>query len=162
MEKFKILQSLPLYEVSNLGNVKRIDSGKILKPCIRNGYYSATLYQNNKQYKKYIHRLVAEVFIGDVTNLVINHIDGNKVNNHISNLEIVTPSENNYHAYRLKLKCVTDKQKKALSRKKQVVDLETGIFYDSLKSACEINNDNYTAIRKRIMRKSNNIRFVYV
>lgn len=69
----------------------------------KNGYNRCYIRDMNdnkrKDYK--IHRLVAEYFIENPDNLqVVNHIDGNKQNNHISNLEWCTYSDNNYHAYR--------------------------------------------------------------
>ena len=165
MEKFKILNSIPLYEVSNYGNVRRIGSKSNLKPSNqKNGYLALCLYSKNTQHKRYVHRLVAEVFLGEVQGMVINHKDGNKVNNTLQNLEIVTSSENNKHAYDTGLRTFTTTQRSALikSRQKQVLDIETGIFYDSLADGCKFTHENYNAMRKRIMRKSKNVRLVYV
>lgn len=68
------------------------------------GYYYAIL-SNQKLGWGYIHVFVAKTFIGDVPEgYQVNHIDGNKTNNHITNLEIVTPSENIKHAYRTGLR----------------------------------------------------------
>lgn len=47
-----------------------------------------------------VHRLVASAFLGDVTNLTVNHKDGNRSNNHVNNLEIVTMQENVIHAFK--------------------------------------------------------------
>lgn len=70
-----------------------------------NGYEVAPLYINGKQKHIKIHRLVAETYIRPIKNkLEINHIDGNKQNNHISNLEWVDRSENIQHAYNLGLR----------------------------------------------------------
>lgn len=82
------------YSVSNLGNVKNIITGKILKP--RNtgkGYLIVTLYKNDscKNYK--VHRLVAEMFIGK-NDLHIDHIDMNRSNNKVENLRYCTPRQN--------------------------------------------------------------------
>jgi hypothetical protein len=103
-----------LYEVSNFGNVKSlekiINKGKfgivkfneiILKPVLRNknGYLIVNLYKDKKVKIFQVHRLVAETFIPNINNKPqINHIDANKTNNHIENLEWVTPSENMIHA----------------------------------------------------------------
>lgn len=93
------------YQISNYGNVKNKITGKILigdKNSI--GYRRVILYQPKKK-RFFVHRLVALHFVdGYKENLVINHIDGNKENNHYKNLEWVTRSENDLHAFRLGLR----------------------------------------------------------
>ena len=77
-----------LYEVSNLGRVRDL-KGK-LKPMYKNnkGYYCMSLYYNKKSYHPTIHRLVATYFIPNVNNYPqINHIDCDKSNNKVINLE---------------------------------------------------------------------------
>lgn len=65
----------------------------------KNGYYFLTLYKNNKSTKLYTHRLVAIHFIENPKNLKeVNHIDGNKKNYSVENLEWVTHKENHFHA----------------------------------------------------------------
>lgn len=85
--------------VSNYGNVK----GKKNNIMIGNKkrYHRITLTERNKNIKWTIsvHRLVAELFIGEIEGFVINHKDGNKLNNHVDNLEIVTIKENIRHAF---------------------------------------------------------------
>ena len=108
-----------MYKVSNLGRVKSIDryinhpyfgkikrKSKILTPGKdKGGYLLVGLRKNNKQKTKYIHRLVAEHFIPKLKNKhQINHIDGNKKNNYISNLEWCNSSENKKHAFKIGLK----------------------------------------------------------
>lgn len=90
-----------LYQVSNLGNVKRIKNGsgtqpgRILKPRINRGYYRVNLSKNSHTTDKRIHRLVAQAFIPNPENKPeIDHIDGNVQNNNIDNLRWVTPKEN--------------------------------------------------------------------
>ncbi len=163
METYKIIPSFPVYEISKNGNVRRIGVNNNLKPCVTNGYSSLSLWMNGKQYRRYVHRLMAETYLGDCSTLEINHIDGIKLNNNLSNLEIVTRNNNIQHAYKNGLRFVTEKQKNALLKNvsKEVVDIETGIIYPSLSMACSITNTNYPAIRKRIMRKSQNVRFQY-
>ena len=91
------------YEASNYGRIKNAKTQKILKLQENvNGYYCLALHivptiQSNVR----VHRLVAEAFLGECPKgYVVNHKDGNKHNNNITNLEYVTPSENNYHAIR--------------------------------------------------------------
>lgn len=76
-----------LYWVSNQGHVKN-KHNHILKPEIRQGYYSIDLCKNGKRKKCRIHRLVAMAFISNPDNLpMINHKDENKLNNCVENLE---------------------------------------------------------------------------
>jgi HNH endonuclease/NUMOD4 motif len=68
------------------------------------GYLNVTLSLDDKTYNRRIHRMVIEAFVGHrPTGLDINHIDGNKRNNRISNLEYVTRAENLAHAFKLGL-----------------------------------------------------------
>ena len=97
-----------LYMVSNFGNVMSQRSGHgsspmgILKPQKNNaGYLQVNLIKNKKSKNVMIHRIVAAAFIPNPDNKEeVNHKDGNKTNNHTSNLEWVTRSENLRHAYR--------------------------------------------------------------
>ena len=90
------------YEISNLGRVRSTSykGVKILKPCkLKNGYLNVILCVNQKKIHKNLHRLVAETFISNPNNYdVVNHIDGNKENNIVSNLEWCTTKYNSYHA----------------------------------------------------------------
>ncbi len=102
-----------LYEISNLGRVKSLSKpiGKRMKPenflkiSIVNGYAMVCLCKNSKIFNASVHRLIAEAFIPNPSQKkTVNHIDGNRLNNDISNLEWLTQSENNRHAYRTGLK----------------------------------------------------------
>ena len=96
MEEFKKIEEYENYEISNLGNVRNIDTGKILKPGKNNrGYYHVILYKNGTKTTFKIHRLVGFAFIPNPENLRdIDHIDRNKTNNSISNLRWVSQSNN--------------------------------------------------------------------
>lgn len=99
-----------MYQVSSYGRIRRIGdysnqithwkSEKILKPCEKdNGYLIVSLSLNNKSKMKYVHRLVAEAFIPNIENKkTVNHIDLDRTNNNVSNLEWATYKENNAHA----------------------------------------------------------------
>jgi hypothetical protein len=92
-----------LYEISNHGYYRNMKTGKVLKFVKNNlGYLRAELYKNGDRKRFMIHRLVARVFIGAVrgyTTLEVNHIDGVKRNNHVTNLEWMTKSDNNSHRH---------------------------------------------------------------
>ena len=108
MEIFKIIQGYTNYEISNYGRVKSTKNSKIkfLKQSINNsGYYDCQLCENAIVKHHRVHRLVAEHFIdkpGD--NYIVNHKDGNKLNNNVVNLEWVTYSENHQHALKNNLR----------------------------------------------------------
>ncbi len=88
------------YRVSSYGRVYSCVSEKILKAVNTRGYLTVCLTINRKQTNYKIHRLVALAFLENPENKPqVNHIDGIKTNNNISNLEFVTPSENIVHAH---------------------------------------------------------------
>ena len=97
------------YHVSNFGRIKRIYKNgklKILNPTlIRKGYPRVCLCKDNQKKTFLVHRLVAKTFIPNPENKPqVNHLDGCKLNNHVSNLEWATQSENMRHAYDTGLK----------------------------------------------------------
>ena len=103
MEEWKTIKGFEgLYEVSNQGRVRRAD-GKIISQTFRGrGYLGVCLHKNKRQFQKYTHRLVAEAFIENPFDYpCINHIDENKTNNDISNLEWCDFRYNNSHGTRL-------------------------------------------------------------
>lgn len=95
------------YEVSNKGRVRNLITGKILKGDKNNcGYCRITLYDKPNKQRFFTHRLVLSTFlpVDNMKDLQVNHIDGNKENNSLENLEWVTQVENEIHAIKLGLK----------------------------------------------------------
>ena len=142
-----------LYQVSNLGRVKSVDriitmkndvyinnkvrfqKGKILQPHISNhGHYLAlTLCKNNKRHTKRVHRLVAETFIPNPDNLPeVNHIDGDKFNNTVKNLEWCTDRQNKDHAKAYDLYSHTPKV-----QTKPVLQIKDGVVINKFESIAE-------------------------
>ena len=123
-EIWKDIYELP-YEISNLGNVRRKADSKYkhkgkeyVAPYKNNkGYMCINLYMNSKVHKYQIHRLIAIFFIPNPNNLTdVNHIDGNPLNNAISNLEWCTHADNIKHAWNTGL--VTNRHANASNKKR--------------------------------------------
>lgn len=141
------------YQISNKGNVRGVDryinkrhgkafiKGKLLSKGIdKNGYVCISLNINGKYKTMRVHRLVANAFIPKEEGKdVVNHIDGDKTNNNIENLEWCTQSENVIHAIKnglmTHLKQNSDKQKKVVV----LTDSAEDVFvFESLGEAGEI------------------------
>lgn len=99
---FVAIKNYENYQIDENGNVKNLLTNKILKGSIgEHGYRYYRLSKNNQKKMFYVHRLVAEAFIPNPENLpVVNHKDGNKLNNNVNNLEWVSYSENTEHAHK--------------------------------------------------------------
>jgi len=151
------------YHISNHGRVKSYKCGKerILKPYLLGGglpYYAYSLHIKNKRKICKVHRLVALAFIPNPDNKPqVNHKDGNKLNNHIDNLEWMTSKENHQHAWDTGLF-----EGKRLAKSKAVIDIVTGKKYDALNVACKDIDEPYLRHCVRIFRKSKLQRFFYL
>lgn len=132
-EVWKDITDYPNYQVSNLGRVKNKKTGKLKQPQIdRTGYYQQVwLTHNGKANTQRIHRLVAETFLGKHPDLMVNHIDGDKLNNRVTNLEWCTAKENNDHAIRMGL------NQPGAYQKRPVRVVETGEIFDGVVKCAE-------------------------
>ena len=143
-----------LYVISNLGRVKRYKNGnwKVLKLCkMKNDYLYVKLCKNGKETTYYIHRLVALHFIPNIYNKPqVNHIDENKENNTVSNLEWTTAKENINHGTRNKRISKTKKEKFkngeyrkrcCVYKKVSCYDIETGDFIQEFESISQASNE---------------------
>jgi len=102
IEVYKNIEGFDKYQVSNKGNVKNITTNNILSKNLKMGYHYVHLTDNNiKGRSKRLHILVAKAFIpnDDPNKKFVNHIDGDKLNNRVLNLEWITPQDNVKHAY---------------------------------------------------------------
>lgn len=106
------------YQISNFGNVRRLQKNGEYKPIagsVQNrGYRYFQIQRNGKRHNHLFHHLVAKYFIGErPSGLVIDHIDRNKLNNNVSNLRYITHKENLRNTDRYRHDIIeTDKQKR--------------------------------------------------
>lgn len=114
------------YEISNTGKVRNRRTGRIMKTFINShGYEAISLRKDGECKIRPIHRLLAEAYIeGDHEGLDVNHIDGNKRNNDLNNLEFCTRKENTIHGFRMGLNWS--------HKKKKVQIIETGEIFNSI------------------------------
>ena len=140
-----------LYEVSDTGEVRSVDrvlsvtnqkerlfKGRVLLQTMNKQvqYKQVSLWKENKGTSYYVHRLVAEAFIPNPESKPeVNHIDGNRQNNHIFNLEWVTSGENSLHASKTGLRVYTNR-------------LTKDEFLDCLYDV--INGESYQSLSSRV------------
>lgn len=154
---FKTIEHYPNYEIDFTGHVRNKTTGHSMK-WINNGkgYYTVKLYNSNNPKGRLclVHRLVLsthDLFI-PAGNLDVNHLDGDKSNNYIHNLEWVTKSENTRHAHMTGL----FKNKLTIEQVKQIKqDLKTESHFATLAK-------KYDVGRATIWKIANGILYDYV
>lgn len=151
-EDWRKIEGFENFYVSNLGRVRNVKSNKILKENIKNGYAYVGLTEGTKQKSCRVHRLVANAFIDNPENKkYVNHIDGNKLNNRVDNLEWITASDNVKHALNNNLFCTQARKVSQYDKKGNLIKTfnslaeasnVTGIDDSSICKVCK-NNDNH-------------------
>ncbi len=147
------IKDYPYYRIYNNGQVYTEKRNHYLTPTISNGYYRVGLYNTNGiQRNHQVHKLVAQYFCENPDNKpVVNHKDGNKLNNHYTNLEWVTRSENTKHAHSLGLnKRVKRVHQYAREDKEKLKPLHT---FNSLREAAEFVKPKSRGVISTIIKK---------
>lgn len=151
------------YEVTENGKVNILASylpeygyiASLSKRIDRAGYFTVRISSKGNTYSKYIHRLIAEAFILNPENKpFVNHRDGNKLNNAISNLEWVDHATNINHAYQSGL---------IKSKARPVIDACSGVIYKSTRDASQYLGLNHSTLKNYLngnRRNSTNLKYV--
>ena len=130
-----------LYAITRDGRVWSYRSNKFLKPRLVRGYHQVILCKEGKGKTYYIHRLVAKVFIPNPDNKPqVNHLDENKLNNSVSNLEWATAKENSNYGTR------TERSNKKRSKPVYCIELDK-TFYGAREAARELGLHNSSIIK---------------
>lgn len=133
MESWKKIKGYEMrYEVSDIGRIRRISDGKVMRPAKnKNGYFHIVLSKDGQPHDYRVHRIVAAAFLENKGNKSdVNHKNGIKTDNRVENLEWVSHSENELHKiYELKT------PSKLYGNPRPVQCINTGIVYRSISEA---------------------------
>lgn len=167
------------YQISNFGNVKslakswlngtRSKGETLLKQQSHLGYLNVILCIDGVKTRHLIHRLVAKEFIDNSENKPqVNHINGIKTDNRVENLEWATSRENINHSWKNGLSRMTEKMRLSASKvgkkynTKVIIDLNTGVFYDSVRELSDLLGVNYSTLRSQLNGNNpNKTSFIY-
>ena len=139
------------YSITKNGDIYNYKLQRFIKHSKQSkGYLSVSLYKDKNDYQKLLHRLIAEAFIPNPKNLPqVNHINGIKTDNRIENLEWCTAKQNTRHAWDNGLRTSKGAIFNYLNSK-IVLNLNTGVYYESMAEISKLYNINYQTLVKRI------------
>lgn len=167
----KEIKQYPNYFVTKEGLVFSSKTNKFLKFSYdKQGYQRVGLYIGNYKSKTIkVHRLVAETFIDNIENKKdVNHIDGNKANNNIFNLEWCTRSENIKHAFKNGFSKISENQKNRFIQMtklqtgsnnpaaRKLINTETGEIFDTIKEVLPLVNLKRTTFQAMLNNQNPN------
>jgi hypothetical protein len=147
----KQIKGFKNYSITNTGAIYNHELKRFINQTNHpKGYKMVVLRENSKEFRFLVHRLVALTYIpNDKNKPQVNHINGIKNDNRVENLEWVTAKENTKHAWNIGLRTSKDCLFNYLNSK-IVLDLNTGIFYNSMAEVSKLYNIKYQTLVKRI------------
>jgi len=158
-----------VYSVSSLGRIRNDKTNRVLKTCINSRGYILAVLSKNGVYKSFsVHRVAGEAFIVNPENKSqINHINRDRTDNRVENLEWVTASENIKHSYadgRSKSELFASRISLGKNPKaKKVINMVTGDVYECAAEAANILNITNRSFCKRLSGElRNNTHFAYL
>ena len=132
-DQWKIMKENSNYQINTINKeIRNLKTKKIIKPRINKNYYKIDLYQNGKRKTHYLHRLIYNNLVGDLTDdQIIDHINNNSLDNSLDNLRIVTQSQNKINSkYSTDFIEISEEDQVSLI----VLDLDNEVFfYEKLK-----------------------------
>lgn len=170
MVEWRVFSERPGYSSSTDGDIRNNKTGKQLTPTrLQQGYMQVTLCDETGHHKYPVHRIVAKTFLENPYEYSqVNHIDGDKSNNRVDNLEWCTPSENMKHAYRTGLQKPIASQieyslaRSAEVRRRPVRNVETGTCYSSIVDCAKAEGICSSAVSFHLAGKAKKCRFEYI
>ena len=149
MEIWKPIRNFPSYNVSSEGRIINIKTQRIIKPHKdEKGYEKVCLRKSGRQYTVRVHKIIAETFLGEHSDLDVRHKNGNRSDNDISNLEWCTRKETISRAYEI--------GSKKPARHTPIRVIETGKEYFSIRECAKDINCWQTEICKCLSGKISN------
>lgn len=142
------IRSISRTVVDKIGRPLKFHGKYLTVKISKSGYFFVRLSIKDKSKREFIHRLIAEVKINNLSNLpFINHIDGNKLNNSIENLEWCTHAQNMAHAFRTNLvpRVVGENQARSKLKNNEVREIFASKLV--LRKLAEIYNVDHKTIR---------------
>jgi hypothetical protein len=156
-----------LYYATEDGQIVNKKTNKIMKSQNRFGYRQLCLQIDKKRKSCLVHRVILSYFTNQPLDyqLIVNHKNGIKNDNRLENLEWCTHSENSKHAFKTGLSNISKYNRLRVQQThgKIVLDLNNGVFYNSIREAAFYNNIPEGTLRKKILgTRTNNTSFIKV